>query len=178
MPAHVSIDDVVGWNDVDEFHRYELSPKGVLLVVPVPADHEHSGVLTDLMYWLGDGLGRDQRRRVRQNEGIRTPTGRGTGYRVPDLIVLRDNITPPPGPLDGGLILLAVEAASPSTEDIDKADKVREYAEAGVEHYWLIARDARHTVTRRVQDDNGRYGVHDDMPLAWILNQDPAELLR
>ena len=62
MPTHVTLDDLAVMAAADENHRYELSPEGVLSVVP-PADPEHALLVSRLFAWLlTNGYGPDERR--------------------------------------------------------------------------------------------------------------------
>ncbi len=173
IPAVVSVEDVLAWSEADELHRYELSPEGVLSVVPMPNEEYHSRIATELMVWLIPHF--DPPTLIRQNFKVYISVSRGLGVREPDLVVLRER--PAQGAVEGLEVLLAVEIASPSTERVDLTDKAQEYAEIGIEHYWTIAGDKTHLVTQRRLNDVGQYIIIDETPLAWILNQDPGELL-
>jgi Uma2 family endonuclease len=48
------------------------------------------------------------------------------------------------------------------------------YAAAGIPQYWVVDQDAAQTVTMHHLAD-GHYVVRATMPLAWVLNADPAE---
>src|SRR4051794_31271431 len=48
LPAVVTLDDLAAMNDGDEFHRYEISPEGVLSVMP-PPEYAHALVAGRLM---------------------------------------------------------------------------------------------------------------------------------
>ncbi len=174
VPPVVTVGDVVRWNAADEYHRYELSVEGVLSVAPVPSG-EHARIASDVMFWLGDSI--TPRNRVRQSMGIWVTAAGKAGYRVPDLVVLRDDEADE-GNVDGSLVLLAVEIASDSTEHVDLGAKVREFALAGVEHYWTITQAAHPMVVRRRLGADGRYETLPAQPLSWMLaHADPAALL-
>ncbi len=170
FPPVVTAADVVGWNAADEFHRYELSLGGVLSVAPVPGG-EHAKIASQLMFWLADSI--SPRTLVRQNVGIWVTSQGRVGYRVPDLVVVRDDDADESN-LNGDLVRLAVEIASESTEATDLGAKVTEYALAGVERYWTVTRGPQPRVTRRVLQDDGTYRAEKDYPLAWMLAQTDA----
>ncbi|SEP49515.1 Uma2 family endonuclease [Amycolatopsis saalfeldensis] len=59
--------------------------------------------------------------------------------RVPDVLVvpaavIQDNLAR----FDAADILLAIEVLSEGTERTDRVTKLFEYAEAGIEHYWIV----------------------------------------
>lgn len=174
MPARITLDDLSAMAAADPHgHRYEVSPEGVLSVVP-PPDVEHATVASRLLVWLvAAGFPVE---RVLQAVGIRIPRGGGVGGRVPDLTVWSQA---PDGamvwtPVTG--LLLVVEIVSPGSEAIDQVIKRDEYQAVGIPHYWLVDRDAGQTVTMfRLTD--GKYQVVRTMPLAWLLNGAPADHL-
>ena len=60
------------------------------------------------------------------------------------------------------------------SEGIDTVTKRIEYAAAGIPQYWIVGQDSAQTVTvHRLRDDH--YTVQATMPLAWVLNTNPAE---
>lgn len=174
MPARVTLDDLSAMAAADPHgHRYEISPEGVLSVVP-PPDVEHATIASRLLVWfVAAGLPVEQ---VLQAVGIRVPRGGGVGGRVPDLTVWSQ------AP-DGTMVwvpvtdlLLVIEIVSHGSEAIDQVIKRDEYQSAGIPHYWLVDRDAGQTVTLfRLADD--KYQVVRTMPLAWLLNGAPADYL-
>jgi Uma2 family endonuclease len=145
MPADLTLDDLAAMAMADEHgHRYEMSPEGVLSVMP-PAGVEHAIIAARLVGWfLVHGWPAD---RVLQNCGLRTSVGDGVGGRVPDLTVWSDSPTSGPvwASIDG--LVLAVEIVSRGSEAIDQIIKKGEYAKAGIPHYWIVDRDSAHTVT-------------------------------
>jgi Uma2 family endonuclease len=176
MPAVLTLDDLAVLNDVDQSgHRYELSPEGVLSIMPPPG-LQHALTATRMMAWLlAAGWTAEQ---MAQAVGLRIP-GRdgGEGGRIPDLIVW----STPPAPntpvwLSSAGIALVVEIISPSTKAIDKGPKRNEYAAAGVPRYWTVDRDPAQTVTMyELAGDS--YESNVVMPLEWVLNSKPTDHL-
>jgi Uma2 family endonuclease len=171
MPPVITLDDLAAMMAADEHHRYEISPEGVLSVMP-PAGYTQAIIATRLMAWLlAAGIPAD---RVAQAVGLRIPgkTG-GIGGRVPDLVVW--SATQVEGVwLSVADVLLAVEIISPGSEATDTVAKRTEYAGVGIPQYWTIDQDSAQTVTM-YRLDADRYQPHATMPLAWVLNTAPAE---
>jgi Uma2 family endonuclease len=171
MPPVITLDDLTAMMAADEHHRYEISPEGVLSVMP-PAGYTHAIIATRLMGWLlAAGIPAD---RIAQAVGLRIPgsTG-GVGGRIPDLIVWSN--TQAEGVwLSVDDVLLVVEIISPGSEATDTVSKRTEYAGAGIPQYWTVDQDPAQTVTMYRLDGN-RYQARATMPLAWVLNTTPAE---
>jgi Uma2 family endonuclease len=171
MPPVITLDDLTAMMAADEHHRYEISPEGVLSVMP-PAGYTHAIIATRLMSWLlSAGIPTD---RIAQTVGLRIPgkTG-GVGGRIPDLIVWSktqaEGVWLPV--ID---VLLVVEVISPGSEATDTVAKRTEYGGAGIPQYWTVDQDPAQTVTM-YQLDGNQYQVWATMPLAWVLNTSPAE---
>lgn len=170
LPEVVTLDDLEAMNAADEFHRYEISPEGVLSVMP-PAGYAHALIASRLMAWLTmAGFPPD---RCLQAVGLRIPGHGGVGGRIPDLVVWGK--VPADGiwlPVDD--VLVAVEIVSPGSVGMDKLTKPHEYAVAGIPQYWVVDQDQAQTVTMyRLKDEE--YVARAPMPLAWLLNTSPAE---
>jgi Uma2 family endonuclease len=118
----------------DDGCRYELDD-GVLVVSPPPAVG-HQIVLHRLGFILASACPPEFE--VIPGPGVKMSE---IQYRVPDLVVVRagsfamadKNITRPPA--------LAVEIASPSTAQYDRARKKAVYAEFGILAYWIVVPD-------------------------------------
>jgi Uma2 family endonuclease len=171
MPPVVTLDDLTAMMAADERHRYEISPEGVLSVMPPPG-YAHAIIATRLMVWLAAaGVPAE---RIAQAVGLRilSPDG-GVGGRIPDLIVWSraqaDGVWLPVGD-----VLLVVEIISPGSEGVDTVTKRKEYAAAGIPRYWMVGQDTAQTVTMH-RLDGDQYTVQATMPLAWVLNTSPAE---
>jgi len=170
MPAVVTLDDLTAMMAADEHHRYEISPEGVLSVLPPPG-YAHAIIATRLMVWLAAaGISTD---RIAQAVGLRIPGRGGVGGRIPDLVVWSktqaDGVWLPVAD-----VLLVVEIVSPGSEGADTVTKWNEYAAAGIPQYWAVGQDPVQTVTMH-RLDGDRYAVQAAMPLAWVLNTGPAD---
>lgn len=170
MPPVVTLDDLAAMMAADEHHRYEISPEGVLSIMPPPG-YAHAIIATRLTVWLATaGVPVD---RIAQAVGLRIPGCNGVGGRIPDLVVWTkaqaDGVWLPVAD-----VLLVVEIVSPGSEGVDTVTKRNEYATAGIPQYWVVDQDPAPTVTMHRLND-GRYAVQATMPLAWVLNTVPAE---
>lgn len=171
MPSVVTLDDLTAMMAADEHHRYEISPEGILSIMPPPG-YAHAVIATRLMVWLAQGgIPAD---RIAQAVGLRIP-GRhgGVGGRVPDLVVWSkaqaDGVWLPVAD-----VLLVIEIVSPGSEGIDTVTKHGEYAAAGIPQYWVVDQDPAQSVTMHCLDGD-RYAVRASMPLAWVLNGSPSD---
>ncbi|MFI7545742.1 Uma2 family endonuclease [Actinoplanes sp. NPDC049599] len=166
----MTLDDLTAMTTADEYHRYEISPEGVVSITP-PEAYAHAVIATRLTGWLTAGLPVD---RITQAVGLRIPGSDGAvGGRIPDLIVWSKAQANGVW-LSVADVLLVVEIVSPGSEGIDTVTKRKEYAAAGIPRYWMIDQDQPQTVTLH-QLDGDRYAVQATMPLAWLLNGTPAE---
>lgn len=174
MPSVVTLDDLAAMIATDPYgHRYETSPEGVLSVMP-PPDSEHAAIASRLLVWLAiAGWPAEQ---VLQAAGVRIPGPNGDGGRIPDLTVWG---RPQPRRvwLDVTDLVLVVEIVSPGSEAMDEMVKRREYARAGIPRYWVVDRDTVQTVTLHQRGVDGAYEVTMKLPLAWLLNTQPADHL-
>ncbi|MBB4929317.1 Uma2 family endonuclease [Lipingzhangella halophila] len=144
----LTVDDLA--DTPDDGRRYELVD-GRLDVSPAPVSM-HSLIDSRLTIHLG----------ITAPDGYRVLTGPGvnfnaerTHHRVPDLAVIRDEdfespyLTRPP--------LLAVEIVSPESVLRDNHTKRREYAEFGIESYWIISPSPDKTGLIELRLEDGRY---------------------
>ena len=171
MPTQITLDDLAEMAAADENHRYELSPEGVLSVVP-PADPDRALLVSRMFAWfLTNGYGPEQ---VVTDCGIDVGGG-----RVPDLTVWAKGRPPRPARssyagTDG--LLLAVEVVSKGSEIVDRVIKKAEYAKAGIDRYWVIERDSVTTVHRHTLDRaTGEYEPEPagPQPITWLLTTTP-----
>jgi Uma2 family endonuclease len=179
LPVVVTLDDLAAMNDADQHgHRYELSPEGVLWVMPLP-DSEHAAIASRLLIWLAmAGWPAEQ---LLQAVGIRIPGPEGDGGRIPDLTVWSKSQPRTVWLRIVDLLLvielLVIEIVSPSSEAIDEVVKRREYARAGIPQYWVVDRDPAQTVSMYELGHDATYVERAKMPLAWLLNTSPADHL-
>ena len=170
LPAVVTLDDLTAMMAADEHHRYEISPEGVLSILPPPG-YGHAIIATRMMGWLlAAGIPVE---RVAQVVGLRIPGPNGVGGRIPDLVVWSKAQTDAVW-LPVADVLLVIEIVSPGSEGVDVVTKRKEYAIAGIPQYWVIDQESAQTVTMH-RLDGDKYTVQATMPLAWLLNTDPAE---
>ena len=175
MPDVLTLDDLAVMNEVDTYgHRYEMSPEGVLSVMP-PPEFVHARIVNRVTAWLlAAGWTLEQ---VYQAVGLRI-SGRagGAGGRIPDLIVWSRPPVPQAGWMPVTDVALVVEVISPSSKATDKNVKRDEYAETGIPRYWTVDCDSAHTVTMyELAGDTYKSGL--TMPLDRVLNTNPAEYL-
>jgi len=172
MPAIVTLDVLTVMNSSDQHgHRYELSPEATLSVMP-PRDSEHAAIASRLFAWLlMAGWPAEQ---ILQAVGVRITGPEFDGGRIPDLTLWS---RPQPRTVWSALtdLLLVVEIVSPGSAAIDEVVKRREYAAAGIARYWVVERDAAQTVTLYVLGSDKTYEESAKMPLAWLLQTDPAD---
>ena len=172
MPAVVTLDDVADLNAADQHgHRYELSPEGVLSVMP-PPDSEHAEIISDIMIWLA--MAGWPARQLLQAAGIQVPGPDGSGGRIPDLTVWAKR-QPKAVWMPIENLILVVEVVSTGSRRVDETMKRHEYAHAGIPHFWLVDRDSAQTVTLFVLGADGGYATATKMPLAWLLQSTPAD---
>ena len=123
------------WDTPDDENRYEVID-GELYVTPPPSlAHQH--VVTVLSRRLGSFI-EEHRLGALFVAPIGVILERGIGVQ-PDIVFVsreRSGILSERG-LEGAPTL-AVEVLSPSTSRRDRGIKMRRYAAAGVEHYWMI----------------------------------------
>ena len=127
---------------------------------------------------------------------ILRPIVRGTGLKVlssPYDVVLGPHVVQPDVVLAPRVSfttkdlpvppLLAIEVLSPSTSHLDRGRKRELYAEAGVDHYWIVDPDEPAITTYKLIDGTYRQTAHasGDQPLdvehPVALRITPAELL-
>lgn len=171
MPPVVTLDDLTAMMAADENHRYEISPEGLVSILPPPG-YNHAIIATRLMVWLAQGGVPAEH--IAQAVGLRIP-GRdgGVGGRIPDLVVWSkaqaDGVWLPVAD-----VLLVIEIVSPGSEGVDTVTKCSEYAAASIPRYWVVDQDAAQTVTMH-RLDGDHYVARATMPLAWVLNTRPDE---
>ncbi len=163
----LTLQDVTALAEADGQHRFELT-EGNLIVMP-PGTWRHQEISLLLGAWL---LARGLRGRVNVTPGVKTADDDLNG-RIPDLVVTKKGVPPETVWLPAAVVLLAVEIVSPGSERTDRWLKPREYADAGIEHFWRVEPDG--TVLRfRLTD--GVYAEVGKDPLDALLDGDVPEL--
>ena len=173
LPFDLTLEDVAEMNESDELdRRFELSPEGVLSVMPPPTV-EHQIITSQLIVWFAAHGWPPER--VLPAVGLRTEKQQRYGGRIPDLTVWSAR---PPGRIwpSAKTALVVVEIAATSTAPIDRSIKRDEYAASGIQRYWMVGQDAANTVTMLELDGDG-YRQVATHPLAWLLNTDPRDYL-
>lgn len=111
----------------------ELS-EGRLIVPPMPTP-EHQDVLWNVAEILKAWARRHGGRAFVAALPVRLWAGK---FREPDVILYTPEHVERIQKQYAGVPDLAVEVLSPGTEKVDLADKMREYAEAGIPEYWIV----------------------------------------
>jgi Uma2 family endonuclease len=155
----------------DNSRRFELV-EGILQVSPRPVwDHQKAaaGLVLQLGPQLSDDLCVLQEFEV-SLFGSGLPT-----VRVPDLVIVPvaagENNPARIAPDD---VLLAVEIISPGSRRIDRVLKLNEYAEAGIQNYWIVDTERPTAITvfelvdreyKRVVESSTTFSVTAPVPL-------------
>ncbi len=131
----MSLDD---WRALGEetSQRYEVQ-EGVLIVSPQPRQRHQNVVLglgSQLLAQRPDGV------RVTPEADVIIDPHTPATVRIPDLVVCRGDED---ATLTAADVLVAIEILSPGTRRVDLVMKRSEYAEAGIEHYWIVDPDER-----------------------------------
>lgn len=122
--------------EVDTHHHIELSEEGVLSIMMTPVRGWHVEVVMELTAWLlSAGY---PPRRLAPDFGVAVGD---RGLREPGLMVLRADINRQQRFVDPDDVLVVVGVESPSTRDVDRGDKMREYARAGIGTDWRVEFD-------------------------------------
>jgi Uma2 family endonuclease len=99
---------------------------------------------------------------------------------VPDLVVVTaagfERVDSEGGVLRAGDIILAVEIHSPGTRRTDSVIKYHEYADAGIDHYWMVELDGRPTLAACHRA--GEFGYADADPVQGTFTTDFPFLVR
>ncbi len=133
----LSLDD---WINLPETPEYQVEVvEGVLLAAPRPLPF-HQRVVARLAV-LMDELLADDYSALNEVEMVLFATP--LTVRVPDVLVAPTSLveTNPPR-FDAGAVPLVVEVLSEGTRRTDQVTKFSEYAEAGIEHYWIVDLDS------------------------------------
>ncbi|GEM31049.1 hypothetical protein NN3_20560 [Nocardia neocaledoniensis NBRC 108232] len=132
------------WDDLPENNERKIElAEGVLAVSPRPTSI-HQRVIIRLATQLNSQLPAELEA-LGEVEVVIEETPPPT-VRIPDVCVvpaLDDAVVR----WDATDVLLAVEILSPGTRRTDRITKFAEYAEAGIEHYWLVDIEAPASIT-------------------------------
>ncbi|KDN16725.1 hypothetical protein DV20_40125 [Amycolatopsis rifamycinica] len=133
----LSFDD---WINLPETPEYQVEVvEGVLHVAPRPMLF-HQRVVYRLTSLMDEQLPDDW---TALNEVEMVLCEAPLTVRVPDVLVAPDSLVEANPPrLDAGDVRLAVEVLSEGTRRTDQVTKFSEYAEAGIEHYWIVDLDS------------------------------------
>jgi Uma2 family endonuclease len=145
LPKLLSIEE---WEALPEDNgaHAELQ-EGVLIVTPRPL-RAHARAVFRIAKQLDDQLPSDLEAII--DFEVCVDAGYPPTVRIPDVV-----ITPKEGPerrLYGSEVLVAIEVVSPGSRRTDTVTKRSEYAEAAIEHYWIVelGPPVRLTALRRV----------------------------
>jgi Uma2 family endonuclease len=137
-PHHLlSLDDWTELPETTEFHVEVV--EGVLLVSPRPLSFPQRAV-TRLGYWLDEQLpGKLSALSEVEMVVAEVPLT----VRTPDVVVVpAAQVETNPARYDAADVKLAVEVLSEGSRRTDRVTKFSEYAEAGIEHYWIVDLDS------------------------------------
>lgn len=118
----------------DTTHRYELV-EGTLQVSPRP-NVAHQWALSELNYQLRQQLP-PHLRALPEVEVVLFDTHPPT-VRVPDLVITTTAAPTDVARCAAADVVLACEIVSTGSVRTDRITKLAEYADAGIEHYWLL----------------------------------------
>jgi Uma2 family endonuclease len=150
-PHHLlSLED---WIDLPETPEYQVEAvEGVLVVAPRPMPF-HQWAVTRLGYLINEQLPEEY---CALSEVETVIAESPLTVRVPDVIVGPTAVVETnPARLNAADTRLVVEVLSEGTRRTDQVTKFSEYAEVGIEYYWIVdlARPASVIAYRLVDDD-------------------------
>lgn len=135
-PDHLlSLDE---WDELPEdvSRKFELV-EGMLQMSPRPAA-EHQHVIMSLGGQLNAQLGPDGLVAVPEVDVVLVEAFPPL-LRAPDLVITSlEVVRKRPKRLSAADVHVAIEVVSPGSARIDRIAKLADYAEAGIEHYWII----------------------------------------
>jgi Uma2 family endonuclease len=129
----------------DDRNRWELQ-EGSLIMSPSPTPG-HMVAVAELYVQLRDQLPHDARAVPDVDIDVQlAPAGAPGTARRPDLVLVEatelERVGETGGLLRASAVLVVVEIVSPGSHRTDTIVKRREYADAGIPHYWIIDLDA------------------------------------
>ncbi|RSM38578.1 Uma2 family endonuclease [Amycolatopsis balhimycina DSM 5908] len=155
-PHHLlSLDDWMELPATREFHVEVV--EGVLLVSPRPLSL-HQRAVARLTYWLDEQIP-GEFTALHETEMVVAEVP--LTVRVPDVMVVPTALVETnPARLAVGEVRLAVEVLSEGSKRTDRVMKFSEYAEAGIEHYWIVDLDSPVSMTtyRLIDEDYENFG--------------------
>ncbi|MDW8325324.1 MAG: Uma2 family endonuclease [Anaerolineales bacterium] len=147
----------------------ELS-EGRLIVPPMPTP-EHQDVVGALYLILRAWARRHGGRAFVAALPVRLWAGK---FREPDVILYTREHTDRIEKQYAGVPDLAVEVLSPSTEKVDLAEKMQEYAEAGIPEYWIVDAESprleQYVLAQGRYTDWARYGPGETVRAATLAD--------
>ena len=131
LPRPLTLED---WDALPEDNsaHFELQ-EGVLIVTPRPL-RPHARAVFRIAKQLDD-QGPDDLEAIIEFE-ICVDAAYPATVRIPDVVITRKDGSE--RRLDGSDVLVAIEVVSPGSKRTDTVTKRSEYAEAGIEHYWIV----------------------------------------
>ncbi|MBE8518040.1 Uma2 family endonuclease [Amycolatopsis sp. H6(2020)] len=150
-PHHLlSLDDWINLPETPE-HQVEVV-EGVLVVAPRPMPF-HQSAVTRLGYLINEQLA-DEYWALSEVEIVVSEAP--LTVRSPDVVAAPSSLVETnPARLDAGDVRLVVEVLSEGTRRTDQVTKFSEYAEAGIEHYWIVDLDSPVSmITYRLIDED------------------------
>ncbi|MEV6875651.1 Uma2 family endonuclease [Amycolatopsis sp. NPDC051128] len=171
----LTLDDWAELPETREFHVEVV--EGVLAVSPRPLSL-HQRAINRLTYWLEEQLPAGYSA-LQEVEIVIDETP--LTVRVPDVIVVAtDLVEANPPRYDARAVRMAIEVLSEGSRRTDRVTKFSEYAEAGIEHYWIVDIDPpasmiTYRLINEVYEDFGERSGHaevefDGTPLKFDLN--------
>jgi Uma2 family endonuclease len=167
----------------DEFHRYEIDD-GVLVVSPSPssphqvASRRLANLLEEAIEAVGADLGV-------VNEVDTVTETRPDWLKIPDvLVVLGHAFDAGPQEYDAADVVLAVEiSGSRQSRDRDFGEKLRAYAEVGINDYWILELEPQPKLTAFALKDAAyeRIGLSQSLihlTRPFPVDVDPPQLLK
>ncbi|WP_181773104.1 Uma2 family endonuclease [Amycolatopsis pittospori] len=153
----LTLDDWAGLPETPE-HRVEVV-EGALLVSPRPL-YFHQRAVNRLTYWLDEQTSPDL---SAMGEAEMVVTLAPLTVRVPDVLVTSALVADEnPARASAEDARLVIEVLSEGTVRTDRVTKFSEYAEVGIEHYWIVDLDAPVSMItyRLVDGEYENFGEH------------------
>jgi Uma2 family endonuclease len=169
LPKLLSLKD---WDALPEDNgaHFELQ-EGVLIVSPSPS-RPHARATFRIAKQLDDQLPDDLEAIIEFEvcvDAAYPPT-----VRVPDVVITRKDGSE--RRLDGPDVLVAIEVVSLGSKRTDTVTKRSEYAEAGIDHYWIVVLGPPVTLTAFHRA--GEFGYHESPTFSGIFTASAPAPLR